>query len=622
MVVFSGLGIYSAALLLKIPALPNCPAIFWPTASASLRLYCAQIAADKRTVKDLLQAISMVDGLPKDHPLRAEIDHNIEAWAKEILDLGEESFQAGDLDKAIDAAKQIPANTAAHALVEARIAHWQKVWQKADAIYHKAEEELKDQNLRQAFRTATQLLGIGNQYWENTKYRELNDLIVQTREDTNKIDKAKGLTDSGGLANLLAAVKLVQEIKPTSYVYSKAQDMLADLGQNMLDLAEAALDRRDYDKALEIAQQIPDAAKLQEEVRDFKIIAEAQSQAWGGTIDDLQAAIVNVQRIRNDRPLYGKAQLLVSRWQLEIQDVTVLNRARQLAQPGANGDLSAAIAEAQRVPFGNPRRDEAEKLISGWRGQIETSEDQPYLDRAEQLASSGDLQAAINQVSKIQPGRTLYDKASRRIDDWTAQIQRSQDQPYLDRAQQLANSGDLEAAIASARQISSGRALSSDAEADIRTWTNQLQKTQDQPYLDQARQLASQGNLGEAIATAERIGSDRALYSDAQTEIRQWRTQYQGQDQMRQAYNAANLGTPQMLAAAIEIAGQVPSDNPTHAEASRMIDQWSYQLLQMAEAQAGSNPSEAIAIAERIPSNTGAYAAAQRNIQAWKLKQR
>lgn len=618
MVAFSGLGILSATALLRLPSLPNCPAIFWPTASASLRIYCAQLAAEKRTVKDLLRAISLVNALPKDHPLRPEIDRNIEDWAKEILELGEEAFQDGDLDKAIEAAKKIPENTSAHALVEDKIIHWESVWKKAEDIYQQAEEALKNQELRQAFRIATQLLGIGNQYWENTKYRELNNLIVETRQDSSKIDKAKGLADQGGLTNLLEAIKLVESIQPKSYLYTKAQGLIAQFGRDMLNLAEAALDRRDYNEALKITRQIPDKANLQEEIRDFDVIAEAQSQAWGGTIADLEAAIINVQRIKRDRPLYGRAQQLVSTWQLEIQDVNVLERAKQMAQPGTVGDLSAAIAEAQRIPFGNPRREEAEKEINQWQAQIETSEDQPYLNRATQFASTGDLQAAINEASRIRPGRSLYDQASRRIDEWTAEMQRLQDQPLLDRARQLASSGDLEAAIDVARQIGYGRDLYNEAQTEVNNWSAQLQQLQDQPYLDQARQLASQGNIGEAIAVAERIGSGRALYDEAQTEIQQWRSQFQGQDYLRQAYNAANIGSPAMLVAAIEIASQVPENNPARSEADRMIQQWSFQILQIAQSQAGANPREAIAIAEQIPENTAAYAEAQRNIQAWR----
>ncbi|WP_156120595.1 hypothetical protein [Neosynechococcus sphagnicola] len=66
--VSGGVGLLAVALLLKLPALPNCPAIFWPMASASMRLYCAQVAANKQTVADLLEAISLVNSLPADHP--------------------------------------------------------------------------------------------------------------------------------------------------------------------------------------------------------------------------------------------------------------------------------------------------------------------------------------------------------------------------------------------------------------------------------------------------------------------------------------------------------------------------------------------------------------------------
>ncbi|MBF2076485.1 MAG: chromosome segregation ATPase [Synechococcales cyanobacterium C42_A2020_086] len=617
---FTGAGILSVLVLLRLPSLPNCPAIFWPTASASLRIYCAQLAADKRTVKDLLHAISLVDDLPQDHPLRPEIDRNIEAWSREVLELAEETFHAGDLAKAIQTARKIPANTEAHQLVDQRIQSWETIWRNAEKIYRDAEDALRRRELRQAFRLATGLLSVGNRHWETTKYRELNTLITETRIDSNKIDKAKGLAEQGGVTNLLAAIKLMEEIQPKSHLHAEAQRLIRDFGRDMLTLAESALDRRQYDEAISILSQIPDKAELQEEIRDFNILAEAQSQAWGGTTADIESAIVHAQRIKRDRPLYGKAQQLISNWQLEIQDVAFLDRAHQLAQPGTPGDLRAAIAEAERIPFGNPRRQEAEQAIARWTAQIETIDDQPYLDRAEQLASAGDvesLQAAITEAGRIRPGRALYEKASQRIDQWTVQIQRAQDQPQLDRARQLANMGDLEAAITVAEQISPSRALYDEAQADVNRWRAQLQETQDQPQLDRARQLASQGFFADAIAVAEQIPPGRTLYEAAQADIQSWRSQSQGQDQLKQAYTAASMGTPAMLAAAIELANQIPTSHPSRRDAERLINQWSYQLLRLAESQARLNPTAAIAIAETIPANSAAYPAAQRQIQAW-----
>ncbi|MBI4782332.1 MAG: chromosome segregation ATPase [Oscillatoriophycideae cyanobacterium NC_groundwater_1537_Pr4_S-0.65um_50_18] len=623
--VFSGMGVFSALTLFSLPNSPNCPAIFLPTASASMRLYCAQIMADKNTVESLLKAIALVNDMPSDHPLRPEIDRNIEDWSKKILKLAEESFQNGDLEKAVGTVRRIPAQTDAYGLVEKQIADWKAVWSEAEQIYQEAEDDLRQNDLRQAFLTATRLLAVGNKYWETTKYKQLSSLITDTRVDGGKLDKAKGMAEQGGVENILAAMKLVEEIKPTSHLYQEATAVTAQLGQKMLDLADAALDRRDYKGATNIIQQIPERANLKAEIQDFNTLAQAKAQGWGGTSDDLQAAIQQARKLKSDRPLYGKAQQMIATWELEIQDIASLERARQLAQPGSIGDLSAAIAEAEQIPSSNPRGKEAQDAIDSWTATIQTIEDRPYLNRAEQFASIGDipsLQRAINEASRIGGGRALYAQADQLIRDWSDRIQRSQDQPLLDRARQFANQGNLRAAIDTASQIGEGRALSSQAETEIRDWTQRSEQIEDRPYFERARQLAAQGDLSAAIATAEQIREGRSLYDEAQADIRIWRNQSEGQDRMQQAYATARLGTPPMLLSAIQIADQVPTNSAQRSEAEQMIEQWSYQILQTAESQAQFNLGAAIAIAESIPPGTKAYGAAQQDIQTWQQQLR
>jgi soluble cytochrome b562 len=619
-VAFSGLGIVSALLLFRLPSIPNCPTIFWPTASASLRIYCAQTSAERRTVDNLLKAIALVNGLPEDHPLRPEINRNIEIWAKEILNLGEESFHQGDLQQAIKTARRIPENTEAHQLVEERIQSWQSIWAEAQSIFDEAEEYLYQHDLRQAFRTATRLLDVDNQYWRTTKYRELNTLITLTREDLTKLSEAKDLANQGGLSNLLTAIKLAEEVKSNSPMYTKAQQYIADFGQNMIDLAQETLDRRDYMAALNILEQVPNQPKLQEKIKDFKLLAEAQAQAWSGTPDDIQGAIVRAQKIGRDRPLYSRAQQLISRWRLEIQDVQRLAVARQLAQGGTTADLRSAISEARLIPASNPRGDEAQQAIEEWTTTIQTIEDRPYLTRAQQLAGRGDisaLQSAIDEASKVGRGRALYAEAREQIGSWRSQIQRIQDSPILDRARLLANSGNLVEAISVAEQISSGRTLYDEAQAEIQTWSGQFQRIQDQPLLDLARRYASQGNVAQAISVAEQISSGRTLYDEAQAEIQVWQTQFQGQDRMQQAYNAANVGTPAMLLNAIQLANEIPPENAARAEADRMISQWSWRILEIAESQVNLDPAAAINLARSIPAYAEAYPTAQQQIQVW-----
>ena len=566
---FGAVGFLSVALLLRLPALPNCPSIFWPMASASLRLYCAQVAANKQTVDDLLEAIALVNGLPPDHPLRPEIDRNLEQWSLDILKLGDDAFNAGKLPEAIAIARKIPQNVPAYQLVDERIDHWQTVWSDAEDIYRKAEAELRKENWPAAFRQAVRLLSVGNTYWETTKYQELTNLITTARDDGAKLSKARRIADQGGLENLQTALKLIQEINPGSYVYQAAQKEIPKVGRKMLNLAQATLEGRDAQEAIAIARKIPASAKLEDEVQDFVNLAQAQSQAWVGTAESLQDAILQAQKIGSDRPLYGKAQQLITRWQREIEDVAHLGRARQLAQPGTLSDLTAAIGEAQLIPRDNPRWDEAQQLISSWTGQIETAQDRPYLDRADQLAITGDvvaLQAAIDEASQVGQGRALYQEARGKIREWTDQMQRMQDQPFLDQARNLANGGDVPSAIATAQQIQPGRALYNEAQGSIKAWQNLLQAQQD---LQQARNLGSSPTLDNLVA-------------------------------------------------AIRTADQVPSSSYLRTDADSMIEQWSQQLLSLAEEQANSNPVGAIAIAQRIPSRTSAYGTAQLRIDAWK----
>jgi hypothetical protein len=565
-VTLTGVSIVSVALLLKLPAVPNCPSIFWPTASASLRLYCAQLAANKQTANDLLEAIELINSLPADHPLRPEINRHIEDWSQQVLDLAEEAFDRGKLSEALDIANKIPADTSARAQVQERVDRWNEIWAEAEKIYKDAEAALRQQDLRKAFDIAVGLLSVDNTYWKTTKYDELNGLINVTRQDAAKLAEARRFIDRGGLSNLSEAVKLAEEIGDGSYAYGEAQKVITEAGKGMLELAESALDRQDADEAIAILRRIPERANLEAEAQDLTHLASAYSQSWGGTVADLEAAVIQAQRLRRGRPLYGRAQELISQWQAEIQDVMRLETARQLAQPGSVGDLRAAIAEAEQIPRGNPRRAEAQEAIADWTREAETIEDRPILDTADRFANSGDLASAIEQANRIGAGRALSDEARERVRDWTSQIERTQDQPYLDRA----------------------------------------------------REFAALGNLPEAIALAEQIGQGRALYDEAQADIRTWRNQTLGQERMQQAYQAASIGTTTGLVAAIRTAEQVPDDSQTRSEAEQMINLWSQQILQAAQQQAGYDLEGAIATAESIPPRTEAYDAAQLQARTWR----
>lgn len=566
---FGGSGFVATAMLLKMPSLPNCPSIFWPLASASMRLYCAQVAAQKETVDDLLEAIALVNTLPADHPLRLSINDQIEEWTKKILDLAEDTFQEGKLTEAIGIARKVPLSkgdgVANAQSIEERIERWETIWGTAEEVYKNAEAFMRKQRWGQAFREATKLLSVGNHYWETTKYKEITELLQSAREDGMKLGRAEELAEAGGADNLVEAIKLAEKIGSKSYVYEEARKAIKEYGQAMMKLAEAALEAKDLNGAIAIARRVPDSTGLKQEARDFVTLARAESQSWSLTVGSLENAIQAAQRIQPNSPLYAKAQRLIDRWQAGIDQVAVLERARDFARTGSINDLTTAIAQAQQIPQTNPLWEEAQSEIADWRAQIETQQDQPYLTQARQLASQGDLSGAI----------------------------------------------------AEARRVGSGRALSGEAQDLIAQWQGEISRRRDQPYLSQAREQADSGNIQQAIATAGQIPSSSSLYGEAQSEITSWQTENNARGSLDDAYKTAGNKSPESLFSAIAQANQVPGSSSWRSEADRAIEQWSQELLNIAQERSWYDLSGAIAVADKVPAYSDLYGQAQSLIRDW-----
>ncbi|MEG4343889.1 hypothetical protein QUB70_11445 [Microcoleus sp. A003_D6] len=563
-----GMGFVAIASLLNLTSQSNCSKIFWPTASANDRFFCAQEAASKRTVDDLLLAIELVNALPPDHPLRPRINGQIDRWSEDILRLGNASFQEGKLEEAIAIARKVPQNVPAYPTVEKQIEKWQSIWSDSEKIYRTAEDHLRQEEWALAFREATLLLDSGNTFWESAKYEELTEAIQATRAEGNKLVKARNKASEGGFDNLVTGIKLAEGIGQNSYLYQAANKLIAEFSKKMMDIAQKRLQAGDWQQATAMANKIPESANLKEQVQDFNELANATSQALTGSVDGLSKAIESAQKLKSGRPLYQQAQDLVGRWQQEIADVKVLDLASRLAAPGGVNNLRAAIAQLQTVPESNPRSEQALRQISRLSRQIELLEDSPYLQRANDLARTGDPNS-------------------------------------------------LEAAVAQASRIGRGRALYVEAQGKIQAWIERRQRLVDQPFLDRAQQLAAAGNLAGAIEMARRIRSGRVLYEQARSNIRTWEAQFQGEQGLQSARQVARSGTADALQTAISLASQVPQSSSLRWQASEAIDEWSQRILALGVEQSSSDLAGAIATLKKIPSGTRAFEQARSQIKVW-----
>ncbi|NCR39802.1 MAG: chromosome segregation ATPase [Microcystis aeruginosa W13-11] len=569
-VVFGGVGFLATWQLLNMQKSPNCPKIFWPIASASLRLYCAQLSADSRTVAGLLEAIALVEALPEDHPLRSQVNQQVEEWARDILNLAEKDYQAGNLKQAIAKARQIPNNMAVAAIIGERIAKWQGTWTEGNEILSKLEENLRASNWNQSFRLAVDLLNLNNEYWATVKYNEAVAKITVAREDSSKLDNAFNLFARGGLDNWFKVIEEARKIPASSYAYQEAEKLIGKTEDKLKEYAERLIERKQWQALRDLANQTPKDLKIKADVTDWSLLSEAALDAETGTVDGLEAGILGLEQIDASRPLHQTSLAMKERWQLQVQDLKILSEARDLAQAGTIEQYSAAITKAGEVPRNNPLWSQAQQEIGSWNRQIQVIEDRPILERAQEIALPGDinsLSSAIIQAWAIGKNRALYRDAQREIGDWQARIERMEDQPILDQAQALANLKDYSTAIETANQIPPGRALSSEVSQNIRRWRRELRARQN---LQQANQLAA-------------------------------------------------TGSAEGLTRAIALVTNISAQTDAGVQRTELLERWSYQLLSLATAQANNGRYlEAIRLAESVSRESTAYSSARSQMQGWR----
>ncbi|MCZ8118653.1 MAG: chromosome segregation ATPase [Microcystis sp. LE18-22.4A] len=569
-VVFGGVGFLATWQLLNMQKSPNCPKIFWPIASASLRLYCAQLSADSRTVEGLLAAIALVEALPDDHPLRSQVNQQVEEWARDILNLAEKDYQAGNLQQAITKARQIPNNMAVAAIIEERIAKWQGTWTEGNDILSKLEENLRASNWNQSFRLAVDLLNLNNEYWATVKYNEALAKITVAREDSSKLDNAFNLFARGGLDNWVKVIEEARKIQASSYAYQEAEKLIGKTEDKLQEYAERLIERKQWQALRDLANQTPKDLKIKEDVTDWSLLSAAALDAEAGTVEGLEAGILGLEQIDASRPLHQTALAMRERWQLQVQDLRILSEARDLAQAGTIEQYSAAIAKAGEVPRNNPLWSQAQQEIGSWNRQIQVIEDRPILERAREIAIPGDINSlsnAIIQARAIGKNRALYRDAQREIGGWQVRIERMEDQPILDQAQALANLKDYSTAIETANQIPPGRTLSSEASQNIRRWRRELRARQN---LQQANQLAA-------------------------------------------------TGTAEGLTRAIALVTNISTKTDAGVQRTELLERWSYQLLSLATDLANNGRYlEAIRLAESVSRESTAYSSARSQMQGWR----
>jgi hypothetical protein len=531
-----GVGVMAYFWLAGLPPLPNCRDITTLSPDAH-RLYCAQETARSGKLEDLLAGIALVKNWSPSHPLYKDAQQSLAKWSRLVVLIARDKMNQNDFKGAMTALNQIPPVSPVYSEAQKTAAEWQQQWQKGEAISAKAAEAMKQQDWRSAFDSVTELGYLDHDYWRLQQADSLAKQILMQKESYEALKQAKKLAKKLMPDQLGEAIQLLQSVVPESDAWSESQQLLSDWSQTLVNIAMKRWQEGDTSGALQLAQQVPLDLKLPTEAADlvklshaYELFKDSQTESklsWQ-QLWNLLEATTGVSQIQPSSPFYSEAQTKLQDWQTQLQDLQQLQFATMVADLGQKPTLNYAIDQAKQISSNHQRYSQAQTMIANWQTQIERLEDIPYLQRAQQFAASNqipDLQLAIAQAQVIPSQRSIWSEVQTQIAVWQRQIETIEDQPLMDRAQAFAKANQLDQAIDAAAEIRPNRALYDQAQAAITTWKDKIRQAliaEDQAILDRARGFASSGQLTNGIATAAQIGPGRPLYMEAQAAIGAW----------------------------------------------------------------------------------------------------
>lgn len=526
------MGFWATAWLTRIPPLPNCEEISAYSADSD-RLYCAKTLAETKAADHLTAAIALAAPWPETHPLYAESQPLLASWSKALLDVARNHVHKGQLAVAVGLAEQIPETSPTYSDAQASIQGWQAEWERGQAIQAHVQQSIQSRDWRQAREVLQGLKQLYTDYWLQHQFRRLQQQIRIEQQAWSQLEQARELAYFGQPEGLGAAIALARQINLQSRAWVEAKDEIDGWSHDLLFYSFKRWELGDLDGAISAVQQVPADPTLAPEAQDLIQFSHAQRLAssvsnWRPSLEQifyLLEAITATQQIPARSPFYQSAQTNLQNWREQLKDLIHLQLATLVAGLGRQSTYQLAIQQAQLISPDRPQRTQAQTLVAHWRKEIQRLQDWPYLRRADRLAAVGTipaLQAAIAEARKVELGRALRIEGQTRIWAWTNQIQVIEDQPILNQANRLASQGKLRQAIETADKIQSDRALYATAQTSIKDWIRRIQIVEDSPILRDAEELAAEGSLTAAIAVAAQIAPGRALYAEAQTAIAIW----------------------------------------------------------------------------------------------------
>lgn len=530
--VFGGTGAIALWWLSSAPPAVDCKTVTLQSLESE-QLFCAQQAAQSGSAEQLIASINLVKNWTAEHPLYGQSRPLLQDWSNALLILARDRVAQRDIQGAVNLAKQIPQTSPAYKDAQVAIDRWLAEYRRGEAIYAKIIDALKQQSWDKASAQMAQLALVNDPGWQE-RLGEIREQETQEKKAWKALVDARNFAKANPPAQWGQAIAMTNPIDRKTFVWNLlANQEVLRWRNTVFSLAIVQFDQQNIPAASALVNSIPATVQLTTANQDLIRLVRAREietvkeyRAPGlERIVPLIAATQMLKQIDAQSPFAARAKTLIPRFEQKVQNLMQLNVASSVANLQQIPMLQFAIAQAESIPLKHPGRLHAQTLLAQWRKELESMQDRPLLDQAQQAAKSGkidNLKSAVAMAKLVKPKRSLRIEAQTNIADWTNQIQIIEDRPILNNAKAIASTGQLWQAINVASNIRSGRALYNEAQGLIGEWSYEIQLAEDRAILADANRLASQGYLTRAINVASGITPGRPLYGEARGAIGQW----------------------------------------------------------------------------------------------------
>ncbi len=558
-----GTGITSYLLLIAVPPTPSCQGIA-PISTDGERLFCAQVGAETKELPKLRAAIELVKDWNDRHPLYRESQRLLKSWSEDSIRIGRKQLNEGNITQAIATLKIIPITSPSYDLAQETIAKWSIQAQDSTKIDRKFTTAMKTGDWGEAFAILQSVQRMRGNYWSAYKHDQMASKLAKERDAWEQLQEAKDALigkESDSYAErarrmelavkaaaskngkdkdkvveaplpsqpepIVTAMKLANQIDPTTYVYHDGQALRSKWSKHLVQLSIGAYKAQNFNGAIAIVQKIPQDVSVYQEAQDW--VKLNQAHVWAGKRHTLAMmdAISQVKKIPKTSSIYTLARTQRSQWQGMLKQQTQLQWAKTIASFQQPATLAMAIDTAKQVPADSEAGKTIQSDIANWSRQIETIDNRVILAKARQIISRGEtlvnLKAAVKLAGKVGKDRPLGEEITEAVGGWTEKIQTIEDRPILLNALSTASQGHLSQAIEIANRIAPGRSLYAEAQTEARYWRFELQEIADRRTLARAIAIYREGKISTAIDLAATIGRRSPIYSDARAYVMDWR---------------------------------------------------------------------------------------------------